>query len=414
MRLYKQELLRMIRSTRTKVILFLAVILSILMTMLTTQFNDANYPDQEGNIISLHGISALRYIEEVSGSGNGDVTVSRLKEALETYQALYEEYGTDPLSDGFPLDVYWERVQPIRPMLRMITQTYSPVSGPFELRQMDPDELDSFYYDCKEKLTAVMRSDEILKDPETVRHAEQIYGKVKTPFVVSKGYTRDAFDYIEFTIFILAMLCAVLAAPVFSERYGSGEDSILRCTVFGRSRLVRTTFLSELTVASGMYLIGITAHLLLLDVIFGFAGLKESVQTLYTVYSLPNMNLLELQLVLAAAGWICCMAVTAASLYISSRVTETSAAMVLSLMIVFLPTLIYSVTGGVSWLIALFPSASVGLSNNMLMSLVDLRFLKISNTVFWYPAVMMVTAVAGAIIFRILAHIAYGRHQVTR
>ena len=94
--------------------------------------------------------------------------------------------------------------------------------------------------------------------------------------------------------------------------------------------------------------------------------------------------------------------------------TETSAAMVLSLMIVFLPTLIYSVTGGVSWLIALFPSASVGLSNNMLMSLVDLRFLKISNTVFWYPAVMMVTAVAGAIIFRILAHIAYGRHQVTR
>jgi len=88
--------------------------------------------------------------------------------------------------------------------------------------------------------------------------------------------------------------------------------------------------------------------------------------------------------------------------------------MVLSLMVVFMPTLIYSVSGGVSWLIALFPSASVGLSNNMLMSLVDLRFLKIGNSVFWYPAIMMVTAIAGVVIFRILTHIAYSKHQVTR
>lgn len=146
----------------------------------------------------------------------------------------------------------------------------------------------------------------------------------------------------------------------------------------------------------------------------GPGGLKESVQTLYTIYSLPNMNLLELQIVLAAAGWICCMAVTAVSLYISSRSAETSAAMVLSLMVVFLPTLIYSVSGGISWLIALFPSASVGLSNNMLMSLVDLRFLKIGSRVFWYPSVMLATAVAGIVVFRILAHIAYSRHQVTR
>lgn len=414
MRLYKQELLRMIKSTRTRVIVLLAVILSILMAILVAEFNDANYPDQEGNIISLHGISALRYIESVSESGNGEATVPRLKEALETYQTLYEEYGTDPLADGFPLDVYWEKVRPIRPMLRMITLAYSPVRGSFDLAQMNPDVLDSFYDDCKEKLTTVMRSDEFLKDPETVQCAGKIYDRVRTPFVISEGYTRDAFDYIEFTIFILALLSAVLAAPAFSERYSSGEDSILRCTVFGRSRLVRTTFLANLTVVSVMYIVGITIHLLLLDAVFGFGTLKESVQVLYSVYSLPDMNLMELQIVLAAGGWICCMAVAAASLYISSRASETSVAMVLSLMVVFLPTPIYSVSGGVSWMIALFPSASVGLNNNMLMSIVDLRFLKIGNTVFWYPMIMMVTAIVGTVVFRILTHIAYSRHQVTR
>ncbi len=414
MRLYKQELLRIIKSTRTRVVIVLAILLPIVLALLATEFNDANYWDNDGNTISLHGTDALKFIEESSESGNGEVTIDRLKEALGTYQRLYDEYGMDPLGSGFPLNVYWEQVNPIRPMLRMITQAYSPVNESFDLYQMDPDELDSFYDDCGKKLAAVMQSDDILKDPEILHYAETLYKKVEAPFAIFHGYTRDAFDYIEFTIFVLAILSASLAAPVFSERYASGEDSVLRCTVFGRRKFVRTTFLAELTVVSGVYLVGIGAHLLLSDTEFGFWTLKESVQSLYTVYSLPSMNLFELQIALAFAGWICCVSVASASLCISSIVSETSTAMVLSLMVVFIPTLLYSVSGNASWLIAIFPSASIGLSNNMLMSLVDLRFLTIGNMVFWYPVVLMVTAIAGGCIFWMLAHLAYSRHQITR
>ena len=145
--------------------------------------------------------------------------------------------------------------------------------------------------------------------------------------------TNFAFPFsIEFTIFFLAILSTALAAPVFSERYSSGEDSILRCTVYGRDKLVRTTFFAELTVVTAMYFIGIGLHLLISDMIFGADALNESVQTLYTVYSLPGMNLLDLQIVLALAGWICCMVVTTMSLCTSARVTEASTSMVLSLL----------------------------------------------------------------------------------
>ena len=241
MRFYKQELLRIIKSTRTRVVMVLALFLPIVLALLATEFNDANYWDNAGNTISLHGIGALKFIEESSESGNGEVTIDRLKEALGTYQRLYDEYGMDPLGSGFPLNVYWEQVNPIRPMLRMITQAYSPVNESFDLYQMDPDELDSFYDDCGKKLSAVMQSDDKLKDPEILHYAETIYEKVEAPFAISHGYTRDAFDYIEFTIFVMAILSAALAAPVFSERYASGEDSVLRCTVFGRRKLVRAT-----------------------------------------------------------------------------------------------------------------------------------------------------------------------------
>ena len=49
MRLYKQELLRIIKSTRTRVVIVLAILLPIVLALLATEFNDANYWDNDGN-----------------------------------------------------------------------------------------------------------------------------------------------------------------------------------------------------------------------------------------------------------------------------------------------------------------------------------------------------------------------------
>lgn len=414
MRLYVQELKRILKSTRARVVIILAIILPMLMAVLASEFNDADYLDSNGEKVFLHGTAALSMIKESSAAGNGDVTIEQLKDALRTYQSLYEETGTDPLGSDYPLDRYWQDVKPIASRLRMITQTYSKGDETLDLRTISVDSLDSFYEDTEKKLTDVMKSDTLLRDPAMISKAQQIYQKVKTPFSVYYGYTRDAFDYIEFAVLILVILSAVLVAPVFSERYSSGEDSVLRCTINGRSKLVMTTILAELTVVTVMYFVGIVLHLLISDQIFGIETLKESVQSLYTVYSLPNMNLLELQIVLALSGWLCCMAVTAMSLCISAKATETSTAMVLSLMIVILPTLLYSISGGASWMLALFPSASVGLSNNMLMSLVDLRFLMLGGTAVWYPTVLICTAIVEFFLFAFISHIMYAKHQVTK
>ena len=68
--------------------------------------------------------------------------------------------------------------------------------------------------------------------------------------------------------------------------------------------------------------------------------------------------------------------------------------------------------GSVSWSLALMPSASVGLSNNMLYSLTDLRFLKLGGMVLWYPVVLVTTDIIETVVFGIISHFAYIRHQV--
>ena len=215
MRLYLQELKRILKSTRARVVILLAIALPVLMAALASEFNDANYLDANGDTVSLHGTAALRFIEESGAAGNGEVTVERLKDALSTYHHLYDQYGKDPLGNDFPLDTYWKEVSPIRPLLRMINQTYSTPDEPADLRVISTDDLDSFYEDAENRLSDVMKSDQELRDPAMISRAQQIYQKVKTPFYISHGYTRDAFDYIEFAVLVLAILSVTLAAPVF-------------------------------------------------------------------------------------------------------------------------------------------------------------------------------------------------------
>ena len=156
----------------------------------------------------------------------------------------------------------------------MITLTYSTQEESVDLRSMSVDTLDSFYEDVETKLISVMQSDQELRYPAIISKAQQLFQRVSTPFYVSHGYSRDAFDYIEFAILFLVILSVALSAPVFSERYSTGEDSILRCTLFGRGKLVRITVLAELTVVTVMYFVGIGLHLVISDMIFGFDTLK--------------------------------------------------------------------------------------------------------------------------------------------
>ena len=417
MGLYKQELKRLFLMKRTKVIFIIAVVMSILLAVLASGFNDANVPDAEGNTIWLHGKDAISFLKDSSSDGNGEVTIDNLKAALQTYQDLYNEYGIDPQRAGmseekFPLDIYWEKVHPINPLLRMLTIAYGNNEKQADLMSLKPEDVDSFYDICEARLENAMKSDEALNDSEYISKALSLYEGVGKPFTVSHGYTRDAFDYISITILVLVLLSAVMIAPVFSERYESGEDSVIRCTEFGKGKLVITTLIAVITVSSLMYVLGIVTHILVSDMIFGFDTLKESVQVLYTVYSLPSLNVLGLQIVLALTGWVCCIAITVMAAWISAVMQEISTAMVISIVMVVLPTFMYRGIGSVNWLLALMPSAAVGLNNNMLYSLVDLRFLKMGSNVVWYPVALVISDIIEVVAFGFFARFAYVMHQV--
>lgn len=219
MRMLKVELKRIIKSHNAVILIIIGVCLSVLLAVIPILFVSADIRDTNGNVQELNGLRAIRYWREIKAPSDGEVTPDKLKAALSTYQEFVDKYG-NPESENFPRDVYIGRISPIDDLLRLLPVTYSDfVDGnliPRSLTDISPHELDSFYEACDKRVKNVIKVDR--ESESTSQKAVSLYSKVKRPFELYSGYTRDAFDYLCFNIMFLVIIGAVLSAPPVLRR----------------------------------------------------------------------------------------------------------------------------------------------------------------------------------------------------
>ena len=248
MRLFRLELKRILKSRRTLILLAIALLLSVAMAYLPISFEGINRPNEDGTVTELDGLAAIKYEQDLYKTSAGEVTPDRIKSALETYQSCVREYG--PVEEeGFPLAVYIEKIVPFRHLLMGLPETFAdPLTGiGADLMDIDPNDIDGAYYEkCAEHLQDVMRNEQ--RENETAQQkALEKYSELDTPFYLHSGISKDAFDYIEFYILSLAILCVAIAVPTFAGEYQTGGDSILRTTEYGRKQLAITKILAAFT-----------------------------------------------------------------------------------------------------------------------------------------------------------------------
>lgn len=412
MRLYLLEIKRILKSRRTMTLLVIAFILSVVMSYLPVTFYYINIQkNKDGSYTSLSGMKALAYIKAGRNSFNGEVTPEKLKKALITYQSLIREYGSVD-NESFPLDVYWGKISPIRGLLGKLPEAYAnPRTGiGADLMDIDPNNLDHFYDQCTQHLKNAMLVAQ--KDyPSAQQQAAKQYAKVATPFQLYDVYSMDAFDYFELFIFLCILLCVAIAAPIFSDDYQTGSDSILRCTKHGRTRLAVVKVLAPLTIFTITFAICIFLHLLVSNLTFGPESGKTSLQMLSSVAALPNLNIDQTQLFLALGGYLSLLACISFTLFLSSKCKESLSGLLISLVSCLIPSILYKVFG-FSWCVYLFPAGGIGLVNNLFYQLSQANYLHIGQLSFWTPYVILLIAVIEIPLFVSLAIHTYCQHQV--
>lgn len=412
MRLFCLEVKRVLKSRRTLILLAVALILSVAMAYLPVAFESINRVNPDGSRTELDGIAAIEFKRDLYASVNGEVTPEKVSEALKTYQSLVNEYGPTE-GDSFPLSVYIEQIVPIRPLLRGLPELYAdPLTGiGADLMDIAPEDVVQNYYElCKTHLADVMRNEQ-RDHPAAQQQAMEQYAEVDTPFQIYPGLSRDAFDYIELYILVLTVLCVAIASPTFSGEYQTGSDSILRCTKNGRIRLAITKIAASFVIFIVSFAIGMTLHLLICNLSFGMDCLKSSMQMLFSIINLSNINLGQLQILIVLAGLLSSLSCVSCTLFLSAKCRDSLTVLLISIAIVLIPFFAYAALG-VNWISALLPSAGIGMQNNFLYQLINFNYLHIGKMSFWTPYIILISAAVEVPIFLFLAIRSYCNHQV--
>ena len=412
MRLFRLEVKRILKSRRTLILLSVAMLLSVLMAYLPISFEGINRPNEDGTVTELDGLAAIEYKRDLYATTQGEVTAEKVKQALITYQNCVNQYG--PVDgEEFPLEVNIEKIVPIRPLLKGISEAFAdPRTGiGADWMDIDPNEVEQHYYEkCAEHLNDVMKNEQ-KNHLSAQQKASEKYAKVDKPFQLYAGMSKDAFDYIELYILILSILCVAIAAPIFSNEYQTGADSILRATKNGRTRLAVVKISASSTIFILTFALGIAVHLLILNMAFGTDCLKTSFQMLFSIINLSNINLGQLEIILALAGLLSMLASISCTLFLSAKCKDSLTALLVSLVIVLMPIFAYTSLGA-SWISCILPSAGIGLQNNLLYQLANFNYLHIGGMSFWTPYIILVSAAIEVPVFLLLAVRSYCKHQV--
>ena len=109
------------------------------------------------------------------------------------------------------------------------------------------------------------------------------------------------------------------------------------------------------------------------------------------IINLPNINLGQLQIILAAAGLLSVLATVSCTLFLSAKCKDTLTVLLISIVVLLMPLFAY-VAMGATWLSTILPSAGIGMQNNFLSQLADFNYLNIGGMSFWTPHVILISA----------------------
>lgn len=411
MRLLGLEIKRVLMSPMTRIVLGAALFFSFLLAYIPVTFVYCRNPQVvTGDKEYLTGLEAIRAEKQITQGISGEITQEKIVYAVACYQDCLKRYGVDytyELSDTAKSEL-----DPVKYLFHGIREAYATEGGiAANIMDLEAGNLGDFYAACRKHLTDIMRLEQ-KEHPAAGRNAEALYGKVDMPFWYAYGVSADAIEYEGLLVLVLFLCCTVVCAPVFSSEYQTGADDILRCTKSGRRKLAVVKIVSALMICLVVTVIGMGIWILATTVFWGQEGMQTSVQMLFSVISLVDLNVGGLIWTEALCSVIMLLSGVCLTLFLSSRFSNNMLAMVTALLVCFLPVVL-------GWLIpdhivnlvkCVFPAGGIGLQNGFLYDLLEMHYLNIGELAIWTPFLIMAFAVVEIPLWIGLTIWTYQRH----
>ncbi len=393
MRLLKVELKRILKTRLTLILLSAAMLLTFLMAWLPITFPSSSfsYTDAQGNRVEVNGLQGIAHKKKVQAAITGTVTPEKVRQALEDYQACLTKYGIESSYD-LPDDVYENEILPYAPLVHGIREAFAnPNTGVAPgILEIDPKKVDNYYDVCRERIVSLMRQEQ-KNHPAAQETAVDLYSQVKTPYVFYPGYSTEAMEYQNFLAYLVLLLCTVIAAPVFTSDYQTGADDIYRCTKYGNAKFGCIKILAAFIICGTAYLLSAIVYLLVSNSLWGWECTKSSMQMLFSIVNLPDMNIGQMQVFIAVSGLLGLLAATSLTLFLSSRFKNIAACVSAALLFCILPVIVYMALPEeiATRIYSILPASAVSMQTSILYAAADFDFWNIGPLAIWLPHAML-------------------------
>ena len=413
MRLLKVELKRILKTRLTLILLSLSLLLSLVMAWLPITFSYNSYTDSSGRTIELNGLKSIAYEKELQADIAGFVTPEKVRKAVEAYQACLARYGVESSYD-LPEGVYGAEILPYEPLLHGIREAFAnPDTGIApSIMDIEPEKVDDYYGVCGERIISLMKQEQ-KNHPAAQQVGIDLYGQVQKPYLFFPGYSTDAMDYQVLLALLIVLFCTVIAAPVFTSDYQTGADDIYRCTKYGKTKFALIKILAAFLICGVTYTLCAAIYILVSNSLWGWECTKTSMQMLYSIINLGDMNVGALQLFIAVAGLLSVLAVTSLTVFLSSKIENITVCLSASLLFCILPVIVYMALPeeiGI-WIYSILPASAFGLQTSILYAAADFNFWNIGSAAIWLPHVMIGAYVVEIPLFAGLAVHSYITHN---
>lgn len=407
MRLFLLEMKRLLKTRRTLFMICGLLAFTVFMAYMPTTYLMSHTSDGD----TLTGLDALAYDKTLEAGIAGTVTPEKVRDSLETYQAVFARYGADSTFD-LPDDAYAE-INAVQSLLNGVGDLFPAENGqPTSWLELDPERITDYYDAAPARISGLMAM-EYPNDAAPAAYFLNLYSTVETPFTYVPGTDTTTLEYMMLLALVLLLCCAVLAAPVFTADLQSGADDINRCTKRGRAPLAVARVLAVFLICGGLSAVCLGLYWIISDSLYGWETLATSAQMLglfSPVTPLP-FNFGELQIVLALLALLTILASLSAILLISARMKNLVAATFSALLLCVLPVLTYVILprSVVDWLNTFLPSSGIALQSGTLYALRDFHLLRLGDFLCWTPIAMTIVSAIELPIFAVLAIVSHVR-----
>lgn len=224
------------------------------------------------------------------------------------------------------------------------------------------------------------------------------------------GWERLSMSFSGLVAFVVGAVIVICLSPVFSQEYSNKTDAIVLPTKYGKSKVIVAKLFSSFIFTTVTFLLFAVINFSLYAAIYGLTGYNSAIQLEFLYYQSPyNLTFIELYVSVLGLSYVGLIFMAAITLFISSKGKNPFICVILSALVLYLPTIdLSSRSYFVDKIISLFP-ANIMNANGLFELGV---FYNIFGIPLLQPILMMVIAIFGSGLLVRSTYNAFKNYQV--